>query len=35
MIIMLTFGFMKKISLHKMSYFSEEYTRSENKIELF
>ena len=35
MIIMLTLGFIKKISLHKMSYFSEPYTRSENKTEFF
>ena len=32
MIILLTAGLMKKILLYKMSYFSESYTRSRNKV---
>ena len=32
MIILLTVGLAKKISLYKMSYFTELYARSKNKI---
>ena len=32
MIILLIFGVVKKIQLHKMSYSTEPYTRSKNKI---
>ena len=32
MIILLTAGLMKKILLYKMSYFSESYTCSRNKV---
>ena len=32
--IVLTVGLMKKISLYKMSYFPEPYTRSKSKIKL-
>ena len=32
MIIPLTVGLIKKISLYKMSYFPEPYTRGKNKI---
>ena len=34
MIIYLIVGFMKKILLYKMSYFSEPYTHSKNKIKV-
>ena len=34
MIILLTVGLIKKISLYKMSYFPEPYTRSKKKVEL-
>ena len=34
MIIHLIVGLIKKISLYKMSYFSEQYTPSKNKIKL-
>ena len=34
MIFLLTVGLIKKISLHKMSYFLEQYTQSKNKIKV-
>ena len=34
MIILLTVGLMKKISLHRMSYFPDPYTHSKNKIKV-
>ena len=33
-IILLTVGSIKKISLYKMSYFQEQYTRCKNKIKV-
>ena len=34
MIILLTIGLIKKISLYKMNYFPDSYSRSKNKIKV-